>query len=437
MKDVAACKVAATYTPALHVANAPQKAKEGGSTSSDTSEDTSEDSSDEDDEEDDEEEHIRDNKTEPVRSGTAYHATWAAASSTNTSSHKSSTRSETKHCTLPSRPRFTLPKPVLLPDIHRTKTESVEPRDVNLEDPFVNTVQPRLCGAESHPVKVGGAQVTSSKSVEWLGRRGGNNKQLMTKAEFLQMREKFAEVGSSIKAKKSSCQTVDESLKLDEGEDFFNSPSWWRTEHEHKTHATPNTPLQIKRFKISSIPPAQVQPPKRFSGSEHSAKKKALSVRSELPIPPQKFNSKRLGRLESMVSTSQHQLKFNAHILRWEPKVLCYQHNVKTATEIVRPMSISSSSEGRLRHNRPNTGMDCNNPSHSTCTEVVAPSAQLRIFDAAIADSTAINVGAASDVSLPPPKQLDRALDRMLAAQSRIVEGRIEEPLKQRMVGLS
>jgi hypothetical protein len=55
----------------------------------------------------------------------------------------------------------------------------------------------------------------------------------------------------------------------------------------------------------------------------------------------------------------------------------------------------------------------------------------------ALPGSNTINLDASPDVSLSPPTRLDRALDRMITAQSRIVKRRIEKPTKQRIVGLS
>jgi hypothetical protein len=47
------------------------------------------------------------------------------------------------------------------------------------------------------------------------------------------------------------------------------------------------------------------------------------------------------------------------------------------------------------------------------------------------------NFDAAPDVSSTPPTPLDRALDRMIGAQSHVVGTIVEKPTKQRIVGLS
>lgn len=69
--------------------------------------------------------------------------------------------------------------------------------------------------------------------------------------------------------------------------------------------------------------------------------------------------------------------------------------------------------------------------------DIKADTARAGKNDAASSGPNPIHVGAAPDASSSPPAPLDRALARMLTAQSRFVEKRAEKLGKQRLFGHS
>jgi hypothetical protein len=346
-----------------------------------------------------------DSKRGHVRSKITIPAVLEAASSTDSSSDEPSTQVKTNIRSRPPPPKFSLQRLVAPHSIHPMKTEPVERPHINLEEQLLDVVPIRHGRVQSKPREGGGHQVVSPKPIE-LEEKKDTYKPKMTRDGYLKTRGKLTGSESSVSTKKRSYQATDDSSILDDAEDFLNSPGGWREELRLQPKLA--TPSHSKRIKID------------FS-----------SATSEPTGQLNQHNPKGISRPESLVPATRHLAKERAQIPRIEAKVPSNERNTRPAGQIPRGEPTGPSVEYYVEQGTRAVRMGSNHKMSSTVTTKEARKAESEAAETMLSRFTDIMVNAAPDVISSPPTPLDSALNRMLAAQSRIVEGRVEKPTKQ------
>jgi transcriptional regulator of acetoin/glycerol metabolism len=297
------------------------------------------------------------------------------------------------------------------------KTEPVKRLHINLEEQLLDVVPIRHGRDQSKLREGAGHQVIPPKSTE-LQEKKDIYKPKMTRDEYLKMRGKATESGSSVNTMKRSYQAADDSSILGEAEDFLNSPSRWREELRVQPKLV--TPSHSKRSKISF--------------NSHHNEIDFPSASSEQTGQFNQHNLKGLSRPESLVPATRHLAKEHAQIPRIEAKVPYNERNTRAPDQIPRGEPRVSSVEYYAEQGTRAVRMESNRKKSSTFAGKEARKAESEAAEAMLSRFTDIIVDAAPDVISSPSTPLHSALNRMLAAQSRIAEGRVEKPTKQRIV---
>ena len=354
-----------------------------------------------------------DGKRGHVRSKITIPAVLEAASSADSSSDEPSTQVKTNIRSRPPPPKFSLQRLVAPHSIHPMKTEPVERLHTNLEEQLLDVVPIRHGRVQPKLWEGGGHQIIPPKPTE-LQEKKDIYKPRMTRDEYLETRGMLTGSGSGVNTKKRSYQAADDSSILDDAEDFLNSPSRWREELRLQPKlATPHS----KRIKISS--------------NSHHNEIDFSSATSEPTGQSNQHNPKGIPRLESPVPATRHLAKERAQIPRIEAKVSSNERNTRAAGQIPRGEPTGPSVEYYVEQGTRAVRMGSNHKMSSTFTAKEARKAESEAAETMLSRFTDIMVNAAPDVISSPPTPLDSALNRMLAAQSRIVEGRVEKPTKQ------
>jgi hypothetical protein len=361
-----------------------------------------------------------DSKRGHVRSKITIPTVLEAASSTDSPSDEPSTQVKTNIRSRLPPPKFSLQGLVAPRPTRPMKTKPVERLHINLEEQLLDVVPIRHGRAQPKPREGGGHQAIPPKSTE-LQEKKDIYKPKMTRDEYLKTRGKLTGSGSSVNTKKRSYQAADHSSILDDSEDFLNSPSRWQ--EELQIQPKPVTPSHSKRTKISS--------------NSHHNEIGFSSATSEPTVQFNQYNPKGPSRLEFLVPVTRHLAKERAQIPRIEAKVPSNERNTRAAGQIPRGEPTGSSVEYYVEQGTRAVRMGSNHKMSSTFAAKEARKAESEAAEAMLSRFTDISVDAAPDVVSSPPTPLDSALNRMLTAQSRIAEGRVEKPTKQRIVGLS
>jgi hypothetical protein len=361
-----------------------------------------------------------DSKQGRVRSKVTIPAVSEAASSTYSSSDEPSTQTKTNIRSWTSPSKFSPKRPVAPRSTPQIKTEPVKRLHINLEEQLLDVVPIRRSQVQSKPREVGGHQVVPPKSTELQEKEDIYNPK-MTRDEYLKKRGELSGSGSGVNTKKRSYQAADDFSILDEADDFLNSPSRWR--EELRIQPTPVTPSHSKRTKISS--------------NSHHDETDFSSASSEPTGQFNQHNPKGLSRLESPMPITRHLGKGRVEIPQIEATMPSNERNTRAADQIPRGEPSVSSVEYYAEHGTRAVRMESNRKISSTFAAKGARKAESEAAKAVLSRFTDIIVDAAPDVISSPPTLLDNALNKMLTTQSRIAEGRVEKPTKQRIVGLS
>jgi hypothetical protein len=335
-----------------------------------------------------------DSKRGYVRSKITIPTALDAASSTDSSSDESSTRVKTNIRSQPP-PKFD-PQMLVAPrPAQPMKTKPVERLHISLEEQLLDVVPVRRSRVQSKPREGGGHQVIPPKSTE-LQEKKDTYKPKMTRDEYLKTRGKFVGSGSSVNTKKRSYQAVDDSSILDDAGDFLNSPSNSRHNEIGFSNATSEPTGQFNQY-----------------------------------------NPKGPSRPGFLVPVTRNLAKERAQIPRIEAKVPSNERNIGVAGQVPRGELTEPSVEYYVQQGTRAIRMESHRKLSSTFTAKEARKAESEVAEAMLSRFTDISADAAPDVISSPPMPPGSALNRKLAAQSRIAEGRVEEPRKQRIVGLS
>jgi hypothetical protein len=357
-----------------------------------------------------------DSKRGHVRSKITIPAVLEAASSTDSSSDESPTQVKSNTLSRPLPPKFSLQRLVSPRPTHPMKTKPVERLHINLEEQLLDVVPIRDGRVQSKPREGGGYQAIPLKLTE-LQEKKDIYKPKMTRDEYLKAGGGLTGSGSSVNTKKRSYQAVDDSSILGDAEDFLNS------QEELRLQPKLVTPSHSKSTKISS-------------NSHHNE----VGFSSATSEPTGQFNQyypKGPSRLEFLVPVTQNLAKERTRIPRIEAKVPSNERNTRAVGQIPRGEPTGSSGGYYDEQGTHAIRMESNRKLSSTFTAKEARKAESEAAEAMLSRFTDISVDAAPDVTSSPPTLLDSALNRMPAAQSRIAEGRVGKPTKQRIVGVS
>jgi hypothetical protein len=360
-----------------------------------------------------------DSKRGRVRSKITISAVSEAASATDSPPDKPSTQAKTNIRSWAPPSKFSLKRPAAPRSTHPMKTEPVKQLHINLEEQLLDVVPIRRDRVQSKPREVGGYQVVSPKPTE-LQEKKDIYELKMTRDEYLKMRGKLSGSGSGVNTKKRSYQAADDFSILDEAEDFLNLPSRWQEELWIQPKLS--TPPHSKRIKISSY--------------RHHDETDSPSASSELIGQFNQHNPKGISRLESPAPITRYLAKERVEIPLIEAKTPFNERNTRAADPIPREPTVSSVEHYTEQGTRA-VRLESNRKIPSTFAAKEVRKAGSEAAEVVLSRFTDIVVDAASDMISSPPTLPDSTLNRLLTPQSRIAEGRVEKPTKQRIVGLS
>jgi len=335
------------------------------------------------------------------------------ASSTDSSEDEPSTQVKTNIWSRPPPPKFGLQRPVTPDSIHQVETEPVERLHINLEEQLLDVVPIRHGRVQPKLREGGGHQVIPPKPSE-LQEKKDIYKPKMTRDGYLKTKGMLTGSGSGVNTKKRSYQAADDSSILDDAKDFLNSPSRWGEELRLQPKLV--TPSHSKRIKISNSRHDEIN----FS-----------SATSQPTGQLCQYNPTGISRQESLMPATRHLAKEPAQIPRIETKVPSNERNTRPAGQIPRGEPTGPSVEYYIEQGTRAVRMGSNHKMSSTFTAKEAPKTESEAAERMLSRFTDIMVNAAPDAISSPPTPVESALNRMLAAQSRIVEGRVEKPTKQ------